>query len=76
LFINYNKEIIKNPSVNLSLTLTINKKVEHYIGIKIYTLIVLRFWIESDVNVLCGWSLVSFVLYLPSETPSINLTEI
>jgi len=41
--------------VILSPTLVKNEKVEHYIGIKIHKLIVLRFWVKSDVNSLCGW---------------------
>jgi len=35
--------IIKNSSVSLSLTLTKNEKVEHYIRIKIHKFIVLEF---------------------------------
>jgi len=34
-----------------------------------------KFWIESDVNALCGWAQVSLVFVLLSETPSINLTR-
>jgi len=41
------------PSVSLSYTLTKNEKVEHYIRIKTYKLIVLRFWVKSCVNPLC-----------------------
>ena len=47
-------EIVRNPSVNLSPTLVRNEKVKHYIRIKTYKLIVLRFWVESDVKFLCG----------------------
>jgi len=35
----------------------------------------LRFWVESGVNVLCGWTQVSLMLYLPSETSFVNLTS-
>jgi len=42
--------------VNLSPTLAKNEKVEHYIRIKTHKPIVLRFWVESDVNNLCGWT--------------------
>jgi len=47
-------EIVKNPSVSLRPTLTRNEKVEHYIRIKTYKPIALRFWVESGVNILCG----------------------
>jgi len=55
---------VRNPSVSLSPTLARNEKVEHYIRIKTHKPIVLRFWVESSVNVLCGWTQVSLVLYL------------
>jgi len=38
---------------NLSFTLVKNEKVEHYIRIKVHKFIVLRFWVENDVNILC-----------------------
>ena len=47
-------EIVRNPSVSLSPTLTKNEKVEHYIKIKTHKPIALRFWVESGVSVLCG----------------------
>ena len=47
-------EIVRNPSVSLSPTLTRNEKVEHYIRIKTHKPIALRFWVESGINVLCG----------------------
>jgi len=47
-------EIVRNASVSLSPTLTRNEKVEHYIRIKTHKPIALRFWVESDVSVLCG----------------------
>jgi len=59
--------------VSLSPTLSKNEKVKYYIIIKIHKLIVLRFLVESDVNVLCGWTQVSLVLFLSNETPSIDL---
>ena len=65
---------VRNSSVILSPTLAKNEKVEHYIRIKTHKPIALRFWVESGVNSLCGWAQVSLVLYLPSETPSVNLT--
>ena len=46
--------LVRNPSVSLSPTLTINENVEHYIRIKTHKPIVLRFWVESGVNTLCG----------------------
>jgi len=67
-------EIVRNRSVSLSPTLAKNEKVEHYIRIKTHKPIALRFWVESGVNVLCGWVQVSLVLYLLSETFSVNLT--
>jgi len=36
--------------------LTKNEKVEHYIKIKTHKLIVLIFWVENGVNVLCDWT--------------------
>jgi len=60
--------------VSISLTLARNEKVEHYIKIKTHKPIVLKFWVESGVNILCGWTRVSLVLYLSSEIPSIDLT--
>jgi len=47
----YLGEMVKNPSVNLSLTLTKNEKVEHYKRINIHKLIALKFWIKNGVNV-------------------------
>jgi len=55
-------------SVSLSPILVINEKVEHYIKIKTHTLIILRFWVKSGVNILCDWTQISLVLYLPSIT--------
>jgi len=49
----FREQCIKNSSVSLSPTLVRNEEVEHYIRIKIHKLIVLRFWIESVINVLC-----------------------
>ena len=45
---------VRNPSVILSPTLTRNERVEHYIRIKTHKPIALMFWVESDVNALCG----------------------
>jgi len=45
--------------VSLSFTFDKNEKIKYHIKIKTYKFIVLRFWTESDVNVLCGWSQVS-----------------
>jgi len=71
------KEMVMNLSMSLSLTLAKNEKVEHYIMIKTHKLIILRFWVESGVNALCGWTQVSLVLYLPNETSSsVNLTHL
>jgi len=49
-------EIVRNPSVILSLTLARNEKVEHYIRIKTHKPIALRFWVASGVNALCSWA--------------------
>jgi len=67
-------EIVRNPSVSLSPTLIRDEKVEHYIRIKTHKPIALRFWIESDVNTLCGWAQVSLVLFSPVIPLLINLT--
>jgi len=64
-------EIVRNPSVTLSPTLTRNDKVEHHIRIKAHNPIALRFWVESGVNSLYGLAQVSLVLYLPSDTPTL-----
>jgi len=40
--------------VSLSLPLVINEKVEYYIKIKTLKYIILRFWVENDVNVSCN----------------------
>jgi len=40
--------------MNLSSTLVRNEKVEHYIKLKTHKPIVLTFWVESGVNVLCS----------------------
>jgi len=45
---------VRNSSMSLSPTLTKIEKVEHYIRIKTYKSIVLRFWVESAVSILCG----------------------
>jgi len=49
-------EIVRNPSVSISPTLTRNEKVEYYIRIKTHKPIALKFWVESGVNVLCAWA--------------------
>jgi len=67
-------EIVSNPSMSLSPTLDRNEKLEHYIRIKTHKPITLRCWVESGVNALYSWAQVSLVLYLPSETLSVNLT--
>ena len=59
---------VRNLSVSLSSTLVINEKVEHYIRIKTHKLIVLRFWVESGVSALYGWTQVSLVLHFPNDT--------
>jgi len=61
--------------VSLSLTLGRNEKLEHHIRTKTHKPIALRFWVESGVNALCGWTQVSLVLYLPSETPFVDPTS-
>jgi len=62
-------EIVRNSSVSLSPTLTINEKVKHYIRIKTHKPITLRFWVESGVSVLCGWAQISLVLFSPVKPP-------
>jgi len=47
--------------------------MEHYIRIKTYKPIVLKFWVESGVNVLCGWIQISMVFVLSSEISSVDL---
>jgi len=54
-------QIVGNPRLSLSPTLGKNEKVEHHIRTKIHKPIVLRFWVENDVNVLCGWVQVSLM---------------
>ena len=51
--------------MNLSFTLTINKKVKHYIKIKTHKLIILRFFVKSGINVLYSWAQVLFMFVLP-----------
>ena len=53
-----------------------NEKVEHYIKIKTHKLVVLRFWVESSINVLCSWVHVSLVFVVLNESPSINLIRL
>ena len=48
------EEIVRNPSVSLSPTLTRIEKVGYYIRIKTHKPIALRFWVKSGVSVLCG----------------------
>jgi len=55
--------------MSLSFTLVRNEKIENYIRIKTHKLIVLRFLVENDINVLCGWAQISSVLYLPVKPP-------
>jgi len=58
--------------VSLSLTLIRIEKVEYYIRIKTRKSIVLRSWVESDVNSLYGWAQVSLVFVLTSDTPPLK----
>ena len=62
-------EIVRNPSVSLSPTLTRIEKVEHYIRIKAHKPITLRFWVESGVSALYGWAQISLVLFSPVKPP-------
>ena len=55
-------EIVRNPSMSLSPTLTRNEKVENYIRIKTHKPIALRFWVESGVS----------GVVLHSKTPSVK----
>jgi len=61
--------MVKNLNMSLSFILAKNEKVEYYIRIKTHKLIVLRIWVESGVNALCGYVQVSLILYLSGETP-------
>jgi len=63
------KKSVRDLSVSLNFILARNKKVERYIRIKTYKPIILRFLVESEVNVLCGWVQISLMLYLPNKTP-------
>jgi len=49
------EKIVRNSSVSLSPTLAINERIEHYIRMKTHKFIVLRFLVESDVNVLLSY---------------------
>jgi len=49
----------------LNLTLIRNEIVEHYTRIKAHKSIVLRFWIENNVNILCGWIQISLGVVSP-----------
>jgi len=51
----FNDPCIGDPSVCLSLTLSKNEKVEHYIRIKVHKSIALKFWVKSGVNPLYVW---------------------
>jgi len=42
--------------MNLSFVLNKNKKVENYTRINNHKFITLRFWFESSLNILCGWT--------------------
>jgi len=56
--------------MSLSSILIKNKKVKYYIRIKTYKFIILKFWIESVVNVLYAWTLVLLVFVLSIEISS------
>ena len=58
--------------MSLNFTLGKNEKVKHHIRTKTHKFIILKFWIESDVNDLCGWTQVPLVLYLSSEPPPLK----
>jgi len=47
--------MVRNSSVSLSPTLVRNEQVEHYIIIKTHKPIVLKFWVEIDVDTLWFW---------------------
>jgi len=64
---------IRLKSVSLNFTFIKNKKVEHYIKIKIHKFIILRF--KSDINPLCELNSCSLVLYFPNKIFSVNLTN-
>jgi len=50
--INHGQILLGIQVLSISFMLSRNKKIEYYIRIKIHKLIVLRFWVENDVNFL------------------------
>jgi len=62
-------DLVRYPSVSLSLTLTRNEKVEQHIIKKIHKPNVLRFWVEGGVIPLCIGLLFSFLWDLPGVSP-------
>jgi len=50
-------EIDKNLSVTLSLTMSRVEKVRHQIRKKTHKFIILKFWVVSGINPLCGFDL-------------------
>jgi len=48
------QQCVRNINMSLSFTLVRNEKVEYYIKIKVYKFIILKFWVESGVNILYG----------------------
>jgi len=60
--------IVRNSSES-KFTLVKNEKVEQYIKMKTYKLIVLKFFVEIGVKVLYSWTHVSSILYLPVKLP-------
>ena len=54
-------EVVRYPSVSVSLTLNRNEKVEQHIKKKTHKPNALRFWVEGGVILLYDWALVSFL---------------
>ena len=65
-------EIVRNPSVRLSPTLTRNEKVEHHIRIKTHKPIALRFWVESGVNAYVVGLRSHWCLFSPMKPPPLK----
>jgi len=63
------------PNVSLSLTLSRNEKVEQHIRKKTHKLNALRFWVEGEINSLCGSSSSLIVVSSPGVSSLIFSTS-
>jgi len=70
------EEIVRNPSVSLSPTLSKNGKVEQHIRKKTHKPNALRFWVEGGVIPLCGSAQFSLFeispIFSPLDFPNMN----